>query len=109
MLIFYFIFFFFFQAEDGIRDYKVTWSSDVCSSDLGEALGEAARRNQQALGRHHHVLEDDLGLRDAAQPHRRLTLADAKPLRLAAHGDEAADALLLAVLVEDAREDEVEA
>src|SRR5256885_9924812 len=26
---------FFFQAEDGIRDYKVTWSSDVCSSDLG--------------------------------------------------------------------------
>src|SRR2546423_10404597 len=26
--------FFFFQAEDGIRDYKVT-SSDVCSSDLG--------------------------------------------------------------------------
>src|SRR6266446_10554982 len=26
--------FFFFQAEDGIRDYKVTWSSDVCSSDL---------------------------------------------------------------------------
>src|SRR5215467_15256496 len=27
-------FFFFFQAEDGIRDYKVDWSSDVCSSDL---------------------------------------------------------------------------
>src|ERR1022692_4705116 len=26
--------FFFFQAEDGIRDYKVTGSSDVCSSDL---------------------------------------------------------------------------
>src|SRR5205807_8498027 len=25
---------FFFPAEDGIRDYKVTWSSDVCSSDL---------------------------------------------------------------------------
>src|SRR2546426_6707589 len=25
---------FFFKAEDGIRDYKVTWSSDVCSSDL---------------------------------------------------------------------------
>src|SRR5688500_19668713 len=23
-----------FRAEDGIRDYKVTWSSDVCSSDL---------------------------------------------------------------------------
>src|SRR6266478_6178389 len=27
-------FFFFFQAEDGIRDLTVTWSSDVCSSDL---------------------------------------------------------------------------
>src|SRR5256884_3506305 len=27
-------FFFFFQAEDGIRDVAVTWSSDVCSSDL---------------------------------------------------------------------------
>src|SRR2546429_4216856 len=27
------VYFFFFQAEDGIRDYKVT-SSDVCSSDL---------------------------------------------------------------------------
>src|SRR5258708_26645219 len=26
--------FFFFQAEDGIRDDLVTWSSDVCSSDL---------------------------------------------------------------------------
>src|SRR5256885_3151952 len=28
------VFFFFFQAEDGIRDYKVTGVSDVCSSDL---------------------------------------------------------------------------
>src|SRR2546426_2923140 len=28
------LFYFFFQAEDGIRDYKVTGSSDVCSSDL---------------------------------------------------------------------------
>src|SRR3712207_7761618 len=27
-------FFFFFQAEDGIRDIGVDWSSDVCSSDL---------------------------------------------------------------------------
>src|SRR5207249_9634216 len=26
--------FFFFQAEDGIRDRNVDWSSDVCSSDL---------------------------------------------------------------------------
>src|SRR5262245_62385421 len=34
--------FFFFQAEDGIRDCLSDWSSDVCSSDLG-AGGEAAR------------------------------------------------------------------
>src|SRR5256885_9347652 len=36
-------FFFFFQAEDGIRDYKVTGSSDVCSSDLihSEPAGRA--------------------------------------------------------------------
>src|ERR1035437_9655942 len=27
-------FIFFFQAEDGIRDIGVDWSSDVCSSDL---------------------------------------------------------------------------
>src|SRR2546430_4357393 len=39
-------FFFFFQAEDGIRDLTVDWSSDVCSSDLlvrlfvGLALGQ---------------------------------------------------------------------
>ena len=26
--------FFFFQAEDGIRDRACDWSSDVCSSDL---------------------------------------------------------------------------
>src|SRR2546427_1815695 len=31
---------FFFQAEDGIRDLTVTWSSDVCSSDLLSDLTE---------------------------------------------------------------------
>src|SRR5688500_19320895 len=31
---------FFFQAEDGIRDYKVTWSSDVCSSDLRRLVSD---------------------------------------------------------------------
>src|SRR3712207_6784525 len=30
----YTFFFFFFQAEDGIRDIGRDWSSDVCSSDL---------------------------------------------------------------------------
>ena len=34
VMIFFMYFFFFFQAEDGIRDYKVTGGSDVCSSDL---------------------------------------------------------------------------
>ena len=29
-----FLLFFFFQGEDGIRDWGVTGSSDVCSSDL---------------------------------------------------------------------------
>src|ERR1022692_2253456 len=29
---------FFFQAEDGIRDYKVTGGSDVCSSDLATMI-----------------------------------------------------------------------
>src|SRR3712207_432096 len=31
--------FFFFQAEDGIRDIGVDWSSDVCSSDLAPIVG----------------------------------------------------------------------
>src|ERR1039457_6943427 len=35
-------FFFFFQAEDGIRDYKVTGSSDVCSSDLFSRVSSIA-------------------------------------------------------------------
>src|SRR5215203_6832571 len=33
--------YFFFQAEDGIRDIGVTGSSDVCSSDLLEPIFEA--------------------------------------------------------------------
>src|SRR5258706_2220624 len=35
LVIISFVFFFFFQAEDGIRDLVSDWSSDVCSSDLG--------------------------------------------------------------------------
>src|SRR2546426_12661962 len=34
------VYFFFFQAEDGIRDYKVT-GVDVCSSDLVQGAGAA--------------------------------------------------------------------
>src|SRR5690242_18694147 len=36
------LFFFFFQAEDGIRDLTCDWSSDVCSSDLVAGGGPSA-------------------------------------------------------------------
>src|SRR3712207_8464920 len=41
--------FFFFQAEDGIRDYWRDWSSDVCSSDLicESRHGETGRRSNR--------------------------------------------------------------
>src|SRR5690606_39728682 len=38
-----FVFFFFFQAEDGIRDFSRDWSSDVCSSDLRGREGRAGQ------------------------------------------------------------------
>src|SRR3712207_9508316 len=43
--------FFFFQAEDGIRDWR-DWSSDVCSSDLRVAgrAGGAGRPSAGAAG-----------------------------------------------------------
>src|SRR3989454_1333493 len=53
------LFFFFFQAEDGIRDYKVTGSSDVCSSDLifadsialtGVGASACASGSQECIG-----------------------------------------------------------
>src|SRR5205085_8028045 len=40
---------FFFQAEDGIRDLTVTWSSDVCSSDLHAVATAAALAELEAL------------------------------------------------------------
>src|SRR5690606_40311196 len=46
---------FFFQAEDGIRDFHVTWSSDVCSSDLQASWGdleEAWNARREAYGSH---------------------------------------------------------
>src|SRR5256885_5652629 len=41
---------FFFQAEDGIRDYN-DWSSDVCSSDLRQHLPERPRHGDAAQDR----------------------------------------------------------
>src|SRR5438552_12573994 len=38
---------FFFQAEDGIRDDLVTWSSDVCSSDLTARVSDLEARNKE--------------------------------------------------------------
>src|SRR5258708_8445577 len=43
-------YFFFFQAEDGIRDDLVTWSSDVCSSDLSRFTVQARKRPKVVLG-----------------------------------------------------------
>src|SRR5437773_7913528 len=44
---------FFFQAEDGIRDRDVTWSSDVCSSDLSVvALVGPGGQGKTAIVRH---------------------------------------------------------
>src|SRR5437773_8720848 len=48
---------FFFQAEDGIRDRDVTWSSDVCSSDLDAHL--EAHASTAALGQILDVLLDN--------------------------------------------------
>ena len=74
-----------------------------------EPAPEPARRQEDAVGRDLHVLEPDLGLGDAAQPHRRLAGADPQPLRLAADGDEATDPLLRALLVEHPREHQMQA
>src|SRR5260370_39396549 len=43
------MFFFFFQAEDGIRDANSDWSSDVCSSDLRADHGPPGGGGQQAV------------------------------------------------------------
>src|SRR6059058_5487799 len=45
-----FEFFFFFQAEDGIRDSLRDWSSDVCSSDLRLDMREHRGREQPPAG-----------------------------------------------------------
>src|SRR2546428_5785915 len=44
---------FFFQAEDGIRDYK-DWSSDVCSSDLRAPARVRENRGPRPAGRSFH-------------------------------------------------------
>src|SRR5216683_1958378 len=56
--------FFFFQAEDGIRDLIVTWSSDVCSSDLRCACDSVPGQGRDRQRRSDRLL-----------PHRRAQLA----------------------------------
>src|SRR2546428_3291607 len=41
--------FFFFQAEDGIRDSDRDWSSDVCSSDLADHVRDFRDDNPHAI------------------------------------------------------------
>src|SRR2546430_8086968 len=62
-----YVVFFFFQAEDGIRDY---WSSDVCSSDLvalvalafgREERGRIRRRAGRRYAAQHLLVLRDLG------------------------------------------------
>src|SRR2546422_1929083 len=52
--------FFFFQAEDGIRDGSRDWSSDVCSSDLAKACGLAP------IDTVHLAVKDEAGFREDA-------------------------------------------
>src|SRR5256886_6832293 len=55
--------FFFFQAEDGIRDLTVTWSSDVCSSDLGGVYGVTkGLRDRFGAGRVFDTLLDETSI-----------------------------------------------
>src|ERR1051325_5346138 len=80
---------FFFQAEDGIRDYVRYWSSDVCSSDLMiRPHRELARqggaswrspRYPEAHRRHH-------GIRAALVRLRRGADASSQAPARAAHG-----------------------
>src|SRR5437867_7927515 len=78
--------FFFFQAEDGIRDRTVT-GSDVCSSDLDEAflqfdghrgIGEAASRSDRpAVGideGHAGLTALDVPLEQVAEMARKRTI-----------------------------------
>src|SRR5213594_2418122 len=39
---------FFFQAEDGIRDKRSDWSSDVCSSDLAKGQSDERLAEESA-------------------------------------------------------------
>src|SRR5436190_5259566 len=64
---------FFFQAEDGIRDHCVTWSSDVCSSDL---LRD--KLSQRAMGNRGSTVNQGTGL-EQRPPSKPVTRATTNP------------------------------
>src|SRR5207302_3942230 len=71
--------FFFFQAEDGIRDFSRDWSSDVCSSDLAvlEEQMAAHLATQRRAGFAHLGLDQ----RMPGLPHQRQTAVRLDPRR----------------------------
>src|SRR6266487_4035427 len=83
---------FFFQAEDGIRAGRVTWSSDVCSSDLAPAQFESTflRALHRPVTREDHFLGGEAwgSLQDRVLPCFRELLADRSwhHLLVVAHG-----------------------
>src|SRR3546814_10528482 len=83
----------------------------VGGHERAEAAAQALRRLQQPVLANLEILEQHLGLGNAAQAHGWLALADPQALGRSglgiAQGDEAADALLDAV-VEHPREDKVQ-
>ncbi len=79
---------------------------------VGKAALESRWRQHHHLRRNFQVLEREFPFRHSAQAHGLLALCDAEPFRRAlvrvAYGEEAADAEALALLVIDAREDQVQ-
>src|SRR3546814_6023578 len=77
------------------------WSSDVCSSDLPR---EIARPREQVRLLHPHAIEENVGRRDAAEPHHPFLIAEAQAG--GSHVDEhRADALRALDAVEPAEDD----
>src|SRR2546427_11624180 len=69
-------FLFFFQAEDGIRDLTVTWSSDVCSSDLERRFRRRAGARKRHRGRGYRSGRAGSGGRRASRHSGALRAAD---------------------------------
>ena len=75
---------------------------------IGKAAAEARRRHHRHGGRHLQILEREFALGHAAQAHGLFASNDAQPLGLVSHRQEAADAEVLAPLVENTRENEMQ-